>query len=56
MLELGGNASQIVLDDADVEHAAKCAAFGSFLHSGQICMSTNNVLGTCLPIVDLRLY
>jgi len=44
VLELGGNATQIVLDDADVDHAAKCAAFGSFLHSGQICMSTNNVL------------
>ncbi|KAF8342984.1 aldehyde dehydrogenase [Cantharellus anzutake] len=44
MLELGGNATQIVLEDADVEHAAKCAAFGKFLHSGQVCMSTNNVL------------
>lgn len=32
LLELGGKASSIVLDDADLEKAAKCYALGSFLH------------------------
>ena len=32
LLELGGKASSIVLDDADLEKAAKCCALGSFLH------------------------
>lgn len=45
VLELGGAAVCIVLEDADLELAAKNAIYGSFLHSGQICMSTNNVLG-----------
>ncbi|KAF8299299.1 ALDH-like protein [Clavulina sp. PMI_390] len=44
VLELGGAAVVIVLEDADLEGAAKNAVYGSFLHSGQICMSTNNVL------------
>lgn len=35
----------IILEDADLELAAKNAIYGSFHHSGQICMSTNNVLG-----------
>jgi acyl-CoA reductase-like NAD-dependent aldehyde dehydrogenase len=45
ILELGGTAVFIVLEDADLEHAAKNAVYGSFCHSGQICMSTNNILG-----------
>jgi len=43
-LELGGKNALIVLDDADVEVAASNAAWGSFLHQGQICMSTGLVL------------
>jgi len=43
-LELGGKASLIVLEGADLEFAVNSAAFGAFFHSGQICMSTNNVL------------
>jgi benzaldehyde dehydrogenase (NAD) len=39
-LELGGNSALIVLDDADLELAASAGAFGSFLHQGQICMTT----------------
>lgn len=39
-LELGGNSALIVLPDADVEKAAGLAAWGSFLHQGQICMTT----------------
>lgn len=45
VLELGGAAILLALEDADVEDAAKNAVFGGFLHSGQICMATNNVLG-----------
>ncbi|KAJ7114643.1 Aldehyde/histidinol dehydrogenase [Mycena crocata] len=34
----------IVPDDADVELAAMQCALGAFLHSGQICMSTERIL------------
>ena len=38
-LELGGNNVHIVLPDADLDGAASCAAWGSFLHQGQVCMA-----------------
>jgi acyl-CoA reductase-like NAD-dependent aldehyde dehydrogenase len=44
LLELGGNAALVVLADADLERAAAAATFGSFLHQGQICMSTERVV------------
>jgi acyl-CoA reductase-like NAD-dependent aldehyde dehydrogenase len=44
LLELGGKAPLIVLDDADLAAAAKAAAFGAFLHQGQICMSTERII------------
>lgn len=40
LLELGGKAPFIVLDDADIDGAVNAAVFGSFLYQGQICMST----------------
>ncbi len=43
-LELGGNSALIVLDDVDVERAVSVGAFGSFNHSGQICMATSRQL------------
>ena len=43
-LELGGNNAQLVLPDADVAKAASVAAWGSYLHQGQICMSTGRHL------------
>jgi benzaldehyde dehydrogenase (NAD) len=43
-LELGGNSALIVLDDADLALAASAGAFGSFLHQGQICMTTGRHL------------
>ncbi|WP_343612693.1 aldehyde dehydrogenase family protein [Novosphingobium sp.] len=49
-LELGGNNPLVVLADADLEQAAQAAAFGRFLHQGQICMSTNRI------IVDASVY
>lgn len=44
LLELGGKAPMVVLDDADVEAAVNGAAFGSFMNQGQICMSTERVI------------
>ncbi|MGD9820003.1 MAG: aldehyde dehydrogenase family protein [Aminobacteriaceae bacterium] len=49
-LELGGNNALIVLDDADIEQAATAAAFGRYLHQGQICISTNRI------VVDKKIY
>ena len=44
LLELGGKAPCIVLDDADIEAAVNGAAFGAFANSGQICMSTERII------------
>ncbi|EEQ86571.2 NAD-dependent aldehyde dehydrogenase [Blastomyces dermatitidis ER-3] len=44
LLELGGKASTIVLDDADLKKAATGCVMGSFLHGGQICMSTERII------------
>jgi aldehyde dehydrogenase (NAD+) len=43
-LELGGQNPLIVLRDADIDYAVNAAAFGGFLHQGQICMSTRRVI------------
>ncbi|HKE20538.1 MAG TPA: aldehyde dehydrogenase family protein [Kofleriaceae bacterium] len=43
-LELGGNSALIVLDDVDVEKAVSVGSFGSFMHQGQICMTTGRHL------------
>jgi len=39
-LELGGNNAFVVLDDVDVDPVTSCAAWGSFMHQGQICMQS----------------
>ncbi|KAH7155585.1 aldehyde dehydrogenase domain-containing protein [Dactylonectria estremocensis] len=44
VLELGGKAPAIVWEDADLDLAAEQCALGSFLNSGQICMSTEKIL------------
>ena len=44
LLELGGKAPLVVLDDADLEEAAAAANFGAFMHQGQICMSTERLV------------
>jgi benzaldehyde dehydrogenase (NAD) len=49
-LELGGNSAMLVLEDADVDKAVTLAAWGTFFHSGQICMTTGRY------IVHERLY
>jgi benzaldehyde dehydrogenase (NAD) len=43
-LELGGNSALVILDDADLDRAASAGAWGSFLHQGQICMTTGRHL------------
>ncbi|KQY80942.1 aldehyde dehydrogenase [Pelomonas sp. Root1444] len=44
VLELGGKAPLLVLDDADLDAAVDAAAFGAFMNSGQICMSTERIV------------
>ena len=44
VLELGGKAPFVVLDDANIDDAVNAAAFGSFANSGQICMSTERLI------------
>jgi acyl-CoA reductase-like NAD-dependent aldehyde dehydrogenase len=44
LLELGGKAPFLVLDDADLDQAVAAAAFGAFLNQGQICMSTERFI------------
>lgn len=44
LLELGGKAPLIVLDDANLDQAAKAAAFGAFVNQGQVCMSTERIV------------
>jgi len=43
-LELGGNNALVVLPGADLAKAASAGAFGSFMHQGQICMTTGRHL------------
>jgi len=44
VLELGGKAPMVILDDADIDDAVNGAAFGAFANSGQICMSTERII------------
>jgi acyl-CoA reductase-like NAD-dependent aldehyde dehydrogenase len=44
LLELGGKAPFIVLDDADIGEAVAAAAFGAYMNQGQICMSTERLV------------
>jgi acyl-CoA reductase-like NAD-dependent aldehyde dehydrogenase len=44
LLELGGKAPLVLLDDADVDGAVNAAAFGAFSNQGQICMSTELIV------------
>ena len=44
VLELGGKDPLIILADADIDYAVNAAAWGAFLHQGQICMSTERII------------
>lgn len=44
LLELGGKAPCVILDDADIDAAVAGAAFGAYMNQGQICMSTERIV------------
>jgi acyl-CoA reductase-like NAD-dependent aldehyde dehydrogenase len=44
LLELGGKAPLVVLDDADLDAAVNAVVFGAFMNQGQICMSTERAI------------
>ncbi|MDE2240534.1 MAG: aldehyde dehydrogenase family protein, partial [Rhodospirillales bacterium] len=43
-LEMGGKSPLIVLKDADLDYAVDAAAFGIFLHQGQVCMANSKII------------
>jgi aldehyde dehydrogenase (NAD+) len=43
-LELGGNDPLIILNDADIDYAVAAAAFGRFMHQGQVCMNSKRII------------
>lgn len=43
-LEMGGKSPVIVLKDADLDYAVDSAAFGIFIHQGQICMAGSRII------------
>ena len=51
VLELGGYNPLIVLEDAAIDYSVDAAAFGAFLHQGQICMSARRIIVE-RPIAD----
>ncbi|KAI1192195.1 aldehyde dehydrogenase domain-containing protein [Nemania serpens] len=44
LLELGGKAPVIILEDANLDDAVEAVVFGSLANAGQVCMSTERVL------------
>ncbi|KAK5064360.1 hypothetical protein LTR84_000193 [Exophiala bonariae] len=54
VLELGGKASAIICDDANIENAALQCAVGAFLHAGQICMSTERIIVNAKVVDSFR--
>ncbi|KAK1749358.1 Aldehyde/histidinol dehydrogenase [Echria macrotheca] len=43
VLELGGKAPVLLLEDADIEDAVEAVVFGALANNGQVCMSTERV-------------
>jgi acyl-CoA reductase-like NAD-dependent aldehyde dehydrogenase len=50
-LEMGGKSPLIILRDADLDYAVDAAAFGVFLHQGQVCMANSKIIVEA-PIFD----
>ena len=44
MLELGGKAPFVVLDDADIDAAVNAATFAAFANQGQACMWAERII------------
>ena len=43
-MELGGKNPFVVLKDADLDYAVDCAAFGIYMHQGQVCMANSRII------------
>jgi acyl-CoA reductase-like NAD-dependent aldehyde dehydrogenase len=43
LLQLGGHNPMIVLGDADLDYAVDAAAYGAFVHQGQVCMCARRI-------------
>src|SRR5690606_33063527 len=43
-VELGGKDSMIVLEDADLDDVGQADNFASYMHQGQVCMSTEKLM------------
>ena len=54
LMELGGKAPAIICEDADLANAALQCTLGSFLYSGQICMSTERILVNSKVVNEFR--
>ncbi|WP_328601154.1 aldehyde dehydrogenase family protein [Actinomadura physcomitrii] len=44
VLQLSGHNSLIVLADADLDYAVDAAAYGAFVHQGEVCMCARRIL------------
>ena len=44
VLQLSGHNSMIVLADADLDYAVDAAAYGAFVHQGEVCMCARRIL------------
>ena len=44
IIEASGNGPVVVLDDADLDHAAEAAVYGAYWNAGQVCCATERVL------------
>lgn len=44
IIEASGNGPVVVLDDADLAHAADAAVYGAYWNAGQVCCATERVL------------
>jgi hypothetical protein len=53
-LELGGNSALVVLEDANLEHAARVGSFGSFHNAGQVCMAVSRHLVAARLVENIR--
>jgi acyl-CoA reductase-like NAD-dependent aldehyde dehydrogenase len=51
VLQLSGQNPMIVAEDADVGYAVEAAAYGAFLHQGQLCMCARRIY-VARPVAD----
>ncbi|GIE82528.1 aldehyde dehydrogenase [Actinoplanes philippinensis] len=51
LLQLSGQNPMIVAEDADIGYAVEAAAYGAFLHQGQLCMCARRIY-VVRPIAD----